>query len=112
MHGGFEFVVIQHVMAGHVAEEAAHLTEANKQREKQEGAGGSISASRSRPSMPNFFPCGQHPSSPSSVSGWKPSLQHMDLDSNGHIAKSLQECAYSNMHWDGTFILFLQLHST
>lgn len=110
--GGFAFVAIPHIMAGHVAEEAAHLREAKKQREKQEGAGGSISASRSHPSMPKFLPCGQHPSSPSSVSGWKPSLQHMGLDSNCRIAKSLQECAYSNMHWDGTFILFLQLHST
>lgn len=36
VHGGFEFVVIEYVMAGHVAEEAAHLREAKKQREKQE----------------------------------------------------------------------------
>ena len=36
VHGGFEFVVIQYVSAGHVAEEAAHLREAKKQREKQE----------------------------------------------------------------------------
>lgn len=54
--GGFEFVVIQYIMAGHVAEEAAHLREAKKQREKQEGAGGSISTSRPRPSMPKFLP--------------------------------------------------------
>lgn len=89
VHGGFEFVVIQCIMAGLVAEEAAQLREAKKQREKQEGAGGSISASRPRPSMPKFLPCGQCPSSPSSVSGWKPSLRHTDLDSSCSVAKSL-----------------------